>query len=52
MFSAQQIDVRSEQAQFFVREAGSLAGEGGVAVPVLAGRYTKLVVRLIRWHCV
>ncbi|KAL1672036.1 N-acetylglucosaminyl transferase component-domain-containing protein [Schizophyllum commune] len=38
---AQQIDVRSEQAQFFVREAGSLAGEGGVAVPVLAGRYTN-----------
>ncbi|KAL1729161.1 N-acetylglucosaminyl transferase component-domain-containing protein [Schizophyllum commune] len=40
-FAAQQIDVRSEQAQFFVREAGSLAGEGGVAVPVLAGRYTN-----------
>ncbi|KAL1742986.1 N-acetylglucosaminyl transferase component-domain-containing protein, partial [Schizophyllum fasciatum] len=35
----QQIDVRSKQAQFFVREAGSLGGDGSASVPVLAGRY-------------
>ncbi|TRM66599.1 N-acetylglucosaminyl transferase component-domain-containing protein [Schizophyllum amplum] len=36
---AQQVDVRSEQAQFFVREAGTLAGESGASISVLAGQY-------------